>query len=249
MPQLIFTDTYEVPPLNKTEILRYMRCAKSTAEIDELISECLDEMLPQLVYKVCRCEFDIAFCENTSAYSPCSQNLLDLGFTVTDSAKLMRHLSGCTKLILFAATIGLAPDRLITRYGKLSPTKALCFQAIGAERIESLCDAFCDKIALNYASKGFATKPRYSPGYGDFPISMQREVFKALDCPRRIGVSLNDSLLMSPSKSVTALIGLEPLSADCCSASSNCDFQSIGNTHTHNCNSCDKSDCLFRQNI
>ncbi len=244
MPQLIFTDTYEVPPLNKAEILRYMRCAKPTAEIDELISECLDEMLPQLVYKVCRCEFDLSVSENTSNRS---QTLLDLGFTVTDSAKLMRHLSGCTKLILFAATIGLAPDRLITRYGKLSPTKALCFQAIGAERIESLCDAFCDKIALNYASKGFAAKPRYSPGYGDFPLSMQREVFKALDCPRRIGVSLNDSLLMSPSKSVTALIGLEPLSADCCNVSSNCDFHLSDNTH--NCDSCDKTDCLFRQNI
>ena len=70
----------------------------------------------------------------------------------TDSQGLCRNLQGCDKVILFAATVGLAPDRLIARYGRLSPTKALCMQAIGAERIESLCDAFCDELAADYAA-------------------------------------------------------------------------------------------------
>ena len=57
---------------------------------------------------------------------------------------------------------------------------------------------------------GLAVRPRFSPGYGDLPLALQREVFAALDCPRRIGLTLSDSLLMSPTKSVTALIGAGP---------------------------------------
>jgi len=51
-------------------------------------------------------------------------------------------------------------------------------------------------------------KPRFSPGYGDLPLETQREIFDVLDCSRRIGLMLNDSLLMSPTKSVTAFVGV-----------------------------------------
>ena len=49
---------------------------------------------------------------------------------------------------------------------------------------------------------------RFSPGYGDLPLDVQRPLFAALDVPRKIGVSLTDSLLMAPSKSVSAIIGI-----------------------------------------
>lgn len=248
MSQIIFTNTYAAPPLQMNEILRYMRCKDDAAEISELIRGCLDEILPQLVYKVCWQEFEITeeplptnhrlLSERNSCFSR-----LNLGFTITDSLAIRRNLKDCNKLILFAATVGLAPDRLIARYGRLSPTKALCFQAIGAERIESLCDLFCEEIAEKYAEQGFAPKPRYSPGYGDFSLSMQQDVFRALDCHRKIGLSLNDSLLMSPSKSVTALIGLEPANAKHTSPNNNL----YACSESHNCKKCDKADCFFRQ--
>lgn len=169
---------------------------------------------------------------------PSGETLLDLGFLQTDSQGLCHNLQGCDKVILFAATVGLAPDRLIAKYGRLSPTKALCMQAIGAERIESLCDAFCDELAADYAAEGYQTRPRFSPGYGDFPLDAQKAFFRALDCPRKIGLSLNDSLLMSPSKSVTALIGLLPRTSQISGTEAK--------THA-NCTACGKTDCLFRQ--
>ena len=51
-------------------------------------------------------------------------------------------------------------------------------------------------------------RPRFSPGYGDLPIEIQKDIFRALDCPRRIGLTLNENLLMSPTKSVSAIIGI-----------------------------------------
>lgn len=224
MESIIFTKTYPQPPVNKAEIFRYMRCGDSNGEFDELLEACLSELLPQLSYKVCWRVSDI------------SDEVVK-----TSSRVLSRALQGCDKLVLFAATIGLAPDRLIAKYGRLSPSKALCMQAIGAERIESLCDAFCDEIAADYAEKGYHARRRFSPGYGDFPLDVQKAIFQNLDCPRKIGLSLNDSLLMSPSKSVTALIGL--------SSESTC-IQAEGDTlepNHKNCAACNKTDCLFRE--
>ena len=63
-----------------------------------------------------------------------------------DFKALSKNLSGCKTAVIFAATVGLMPDRLISRYGVSSPAKALVFDAIGAERIESLCDHFCEDL-------------------------------------------------------------------------------------------------------
>ena len=57
-------------------------------------------------------------------------------------------------------------------------------------------------------AEGVFLKPRFSPGYGDLPLSMQTDIFRVLDCPRKVGLTLNNSLLMSPSKSVTAIMGI-----------------------------------------
>ena len=79
------------------------------------------------------------------------------------------------------------------------------FQAIGAERIEAVCDCFCDEIKKEFVC---SLKPRFSPGYGDLSLETQKQLFSILDCERQLGISLNSSLLMSPSKSVTAFVGL-----------------------------------------
>ena len=64
------------------------------------------------------------------------------------------------------------------------------------------------QIAEEAAAEGRTCTPRFSPGYGDLPLETQRDVFRLLDCERKIGVWLNESLLMTPSKSVTAIFGL-----------------------------------------
>ena len=243
MEQIVFTKTYPQPPVDRREILRYMRCGEGEADgdIDALLDACLAELLPLLVYKVCWRVFPLRR----------AQELLDLGFLQTNSRGLARNLQDCEKLVLFAATVGLEPDRPIAKYGRVSPVKALCMQAIGAERIESLCDAFCGELQQKYTAEGLQLKPRFSPGYGDFPLEAQKAVFQALDCPRKIGLSLNDSLLMSPSKSVTALAGLFPQHA-CSGTGRETDAkpptEDPAKTASHtNCAACDKADCLFRQ--
>ena len=208
----------ELPPVNEREALRYAGVKESTAEINELLQECVGLCENRLAPRVCYAFYPVSRTEG----------VLNLGFAQTASSALRRNLAGCDEIVLFAATIGLEIDRLIARYARLSPARSVMLQAIGAERIESLCDAFEEELIR----QGHALRPRFSPGYGDLPIALQRDIFAALDCPRRIGVSLNESLLMSPGKSVTAIIGLCEETAERC---------------VHNCAACTLKECLYRR--
>ena len=190
---MIYVKTYEPTPFNMREILRYAGVKGDSADFQSIIDECISDVRDKLTYKVCYTEFPISV---TDEY-------IDLGFIKTESKDLRKNLKNSCGIVLFGATIGIAIDRLIAKYSVISPVKALMFQAIGAERIESLCDSFNDEIKEKYI-----TAPRFSAGYGDLPIEVQKDIFLALDCQRKIGVTLNGSMLMSPSKSVTAIIGV-----------------------------------------
>lgn len=223
MTDTVFLKNYTEPEFDRGEILRYMGCKEPSDEILSLVENCIKEVRPKLTYRVCYRQFTIHE----------KSDHIDLAFTLTESQGLRRNLKGCQSVILFAATVGLELDRLIAKYGRISPAKALCFQAIGAERIESLCQSFNNDMKLSLADQGFKTRPRFSPGYGDFPLDAQKDIFRVLNPAKNIGLSLNDSLLMSPSKSVTALIGVTK-DAESCIADERCD-------------KCDKQDCSFRR--
>ena len=187
-----------LPPIRMREVLRYMGAEKATDEMQTLLAECTEEAREVFVCRVCFRVFDVRT----------DGDDVDLGFARVESRALRKNLDGCDRAVLFAATVGLEIDRLITRYSRLSPSRALCFQALGAERIEALCDAFEEELRARYAAEGKVLRPRFSPGYGDLSLELQRDIFRALDCPRQIGLSLNESLLMTPTKSVTAVIGI-----------------------------------------
>ncbi|MBE5935414.1 MAG: Vitamin B12 dependent methionine synthase activation subunit [Lachnospiraceae bacterium] len=204
---IVQTKTYTTIDYNLKEILRYSGVAKTTPEINNLIESCIQELDGKLSYKVCYKAFPISsHLTNNNSNTP----LLDLGFTTTHSTDLIKNLESCNSIILFGATIGLEIDRLIAKYSSSSPSRALILQAIGAERIESLCNAFNKDISTEQQALGNNTKPRFSPGYGDLDINFQKDIFEALNCSKHIGLTLNESLLMSPSKSVTAIIGVCP---------------------------------------
>ena len=124
-----------------------------------------------------------------------------------ESKNLSAHLEGCREAYLVCGTVGAGIDAMQRRVSVASGADALIVQAIGAAAIEKWMDMVEDEIRGELAP-GETLRPRYSPGYGDFPLAVQREMVVLLDTARRIGVSLTDTLLMAPSKSVTAIIGV-----------------------------------------
>lgn len=194
MDNMIYIKEYPEPQINYKEVCHYYGNAYPNDEERTLLDLCIGESEGSFTYKVCFRVFPVRIIRKD----------VDLGFIRLSSANLARNLSGCDRAVLFSATVGVEIDRLIARYSKISPAKALCFQAIGSERIEALCNAFCNDLKNEYG----AVKPRFSPGYGDLSLECQKEIFRVLDCERKIGLTLTDSLLMMPSKSVSAFVGI-----------------------------------------
>ena len=181
----------DLPPVNRREVFRYARAGNPSETENALLDQCLAELLPSLTYRTVWAEYPVIR----------DSEALDLIFARVNSSDLAKNLRGCNRIVLFAATVGIAPDRLAQKYSRISPVKALFLESVGNERIEALCDLFCGEFEN--------TRPRFSPGYGDLPLDLQREILSVLECPRKIGLTLNESLLMTPSKSVTAIMGIK----------------------------------------
>ena len=169
---MVHTGTFSLPPVNRREVLRYAGVREESAQLTELLEAILPEALPVLTANVCWQEFSLHDLDHG----------MDLGFAQVRSDSLARNLTGCDKIILFAATAGLGIDRLIARYGRLSPAKALMLQALGTERIEALCNLFQEEIRQDAAARQLHAVSRFSPGYGDLPLELQRDIFLTLNC-------------------------------------------------------------------
>ena len=184
---------WQVPPLPAPDpetVLRYARGGHS-AGVDALLGEVIREGGPLVAPRLCFGIREIRVSPEEVAF----------GDLTAKSRDLARHLAGYRRAVLFAATVGAGADRAISRAERQSPARALLLDAFFSERVEALCDLFTAQY--NDPCR------RFSAGYGDLPLEFQREIFRVLDCPRRIGVSLGDNLLMVPTKSVTAVIGVK----------------------------------------
>ena len=133
-------------------------------------------------------------------------DVCDLGAMQIRSHALAAHLAGCKRVILFAATLGTSFDRELQKQARLSPARAYELQMQGLREIEEWCDLLCEKLAKE---QGCTLRGRFSPGYGDLSLEMQREIFRVLEPAKHIGLCLSDSCVMTPSKSVTAFVGVE----------------------------------------
>jgi len=213
----VLTKKYSEPAFCEKEILRYAGCREADDEVLKLMYSCIDEVREKLSYKVCFAESAAYFDGDTCK----------IGTMEIKSQNLAKCLEKSKSVILFAATIGTEIDRQIAKYSRISPSRALMIQAIGAERVEALCDMFCRDIS---SEKNISLTPRFSPGYGDLSLKVQKEIFAVLNCSKYIGLTLNDSLLMSPSKSVTAFAGISD----------------DATVKENKCLNCNKTDCLFR---
>lgn len=181
--------SFPPPPVDEREVLRYAghRGEVPDSTLQSLLAACVEEAADVLRYHV--------------AYRA-------LALPVDWLSPAAERLEGCESAVIFAATVGVGMDRLIARYSRTQPAKALLLDALGSERIEALCDAFCAAYGAELGAAGLAVTPRFSPGYGKLPLELQRQLTALLDTPRGIGLTLNESLLLSPTKSVTAIMGI-----------------------------------------
>ena len=179
--------------INKTELAHRLK-TKVDFSLDE-IDSCKDELLKVINYKYAYKKVMVDLSEN---------NYVNLGFCNVKSKNLYKNLQGCNSAIILAVTAGIGVDRLLGRLNMLSQSKHFITDALSSAAVESFCDYVNQAIDDKYE-----TKPRFSPGYGDLPLEIQPDILKLLSADRTLGITLNNSLLMTPVKSITAIIGVQ----------------------------------------
>lgn len=193
-------------PADISEVYRYLGFSKPVvlnhlsqkndaipSETAELVKKCISQMQeilhPQAIYQI----------------FPLNEECLA---SVLQSKDLSKRLEGCSHVILLACTIGPQVDALIRRWSKLDSAMAVVMQACGSMFIESYLDILVNQLQEQLKKEGCTLKNRYSPGYGDLPLEIQKIVFSILPCTQKTGLTLTEGLLMIPEKSVTAFIGI-----------------------------------------
>ena len=223
---------------DRREIARYLgyRGVVPDEKVSLAIERCVEQLKeacrPQEVHAVFRLDEATERGEK-SPESAGSADLIRFAGVEWHSRNLSRNLRGCAQIILFAATRGPGPDQLIRRASVSKVSDMVIYQAASAAMIEAYCDRLNTELKAAAAQDGLFLRPRYSPGYGDLALESQKDLIRLLDAPRGIGVTLTESLLMAPSKSVTAVIGVSEEEKPC---------------PLSGCEACNMKNCAFRRN-
>ncbi len=177
------------------EAIRYL--GYGTHAIDEQTSDMIQDSFRELEGIV-----DVKFVYRIFEIVRRESAVFEIGGMKIKSGHLEKNLAGCEKAALFAITLGTQVDYQLKRYELTNIAKAVVFQACAAALLEEYCDKVQAEIAI-------LTRPRFSPGYGDFSIRHQQELLHVLDAAKRIGLSVTEASMLIPTKSVTAVIGIE----------------------------------------
>lgn len=176
--------------LNRKEAIRYLGGAgiSLSYRMDVLMDECEREIIAKASPKFLYLEKNL----------PCAE--------LMHGNDIEKHLEGCEKAIVMCATLGAEIDKLIRISQIADMAKAVVIDSFASVAIEQVCSKVDEQMAEKYPDYNMTF--RFSPGYGDYPISLQKSFLTMLDAQRKIGLTTNDNYLLMPSKSVTAVIGL-----------------------------------------
>lgn len=149
---------------------------------------------------------------------------------------IVKHLDGCEKVICMATTVGFEIEREIAKkFESGEYLSSVLLDAAATAAVEQSADAMEKHFAATFAKTGFKMRWRFSPGYGDWDLTAQEQLFKIAGA-EQIGMRLTSAFMLEPRKSVTAIIGLA---------------KELGtrNKGQAACDTCDRIDCHARNNL
>lgn len=185
--------------LDIDEALRYLGAGAGASEtlrqdVTATATHLAAVLQPRYTYRVFSIQKDTA-----------SIHLPGSGLTLTGKMALTM-LTSCSQAVLMACTLGAEFDALLRAEQVRDMARAVILDACGSVWVEAGCDAVEKEVSSRFPD--FYLTDRFSPGYGDLPLSIQSDLCAALDANRRLGIHVTKHSLMIPAKSVTAIIGL-----------------------------------------
>ena len=185
--------------LNIDEALRYLGAgtqapAALRQEMADVARQLMQTLRPHYPYRV----YPLRHEEHTEL-------LPDADVALTGGTA-RRMLAQCDQAVLLVCTLGAQFDTLLRTQQARDMSRAVMLDACGSAWVEAGCDAAEQELKTRFPERYLTD--RFSPGYGDLPLTLQPGICAALDAQRRLGVTVTESLLLNPAKTVTAVIGL-----------------------------------------
>lgn len=183
-----------------SEVKRYMRAGKDESQnLDLLVREQIEKVHLAGTPRACYVKLPIEICSDA----------VKIGNLEVKSQSLAKRLYGCHFAYVFAATVGSEVDRLIRAGSVRSSLLGLAADASGSAAVEEACDELCRMLSASEKAAGCLTVSRFSCGYGDLSIEYQKDILDMLDAKKNIGVTLTLGGMMTPTKTVTAIVGVK----------------------------------------
>ena len=179
--------------INRGELA--LRLGVSRGYDDELIRSCKKKLMDVIDYKCAYIRTDIDLSK---------ENICGFDFMTIDSSALYKNLAGCSEAFVFAVTTGIGVDRLLARLNVISPAEHFVTDALASAAADSFCG-----YAAGQLKQGLDCPPRFSPGYADLSLRFQVPLLDRLDAHGLLGITLDSAYLMTPVKSITAIMGIK----------------------------------------
>lgn len=193
--------------IDRKEVLRYLQYKNQNIEDDlnEVIDNCIhltkQVINPRYTYKIC--EIDKKKTEEDGNIVYLKNENIEF-----ESKDIYNLLIDCDKCILMSATLGVEIEKEIRKLTYTELTKGVIVDACATTAIEEVCDIVQENMEKSLFDKGKYITMRYSPGYGDLSIDKNKDIINILNGHNRIGLTVSDSGIMIPRKSVVAIIGI-----------------------------------------
>lgn len=212
--------------INKDEVLRYLgyKSQRMDEKINDLIEECILEIKETAEVKYIYNYFQITGRE--------PHITLEKGLIELPGKGIRRHLKNSEECVLMGVTLGNLVDTKIRYYEKIDMTKALILDACATAFVEEVCHRVCCIIGKEDKTRGKSLSYRFSPGYGDLPLDIQKSFLSVLDAEKRIGLTASSNNILLPRKSVTAIVGIQNESSS---------------LEKKGCDLCDNNDCMYKK--
>ncbi len=208
-------ERYAIKSVDRTEVLRYMGYKGQVVaddldvRIDKNIEHAIDVSRPKGSVRF----FDIADRVEPGEGAPADAlpeiRLVGTALTLRGRA-VCRHLRDAVAVGVLCVTLGMENERELKRLSLTNGVDHVMFDAASTTLVERAADAAEAQIVAEACERGLYTNFRFSPGFGDMPLDTQPVLLATLDAQRLLGVTLAPSLLMTPTKSVTAVVGMCP---------------------------------------
>ncbi len=215
-------ESYTINSIDRSEVLRYLgyRNQELTAGLSARIDAAMRRSLALARPRASIRFFDVCGRAPQADGTPAIQlagTALELA-----GASMQAHMADAVAVGVMAATIGMGVEQELRRLSLTDPVGQLLFDAAATATVERCADAAEASIVAEAARRGLYANQRFSPGYGDLPLQTQGTLLATLDAQRHLGITLSPTLLMSPTKSVTAVVGLcrtpQPTSRSSCAS-------------------------------